>query len=246
MSASTQQPAIEVRDLAFRWHAGAPPVLDIPELIVERGQRVFILGASGTGKSTLLNLLGGVLRPGQGEVTLLGQPLRTLRGWRRDALRADHVGFIFQMFNLIPYLDVLSNVTLPSRFSAARRERANARGGVEAEGMRLLAHLGLGDRSMLGRRPTELSVGQQQRVAAARALMGAPEVVIADEPTSALDAGHKGAFLELLLSECATFGTTLVFVSHDRALARPFDRVIAMADINRAGAGGAPGGAHGG
>ncbi|AHE99680.1 methionine ABC transporter ATP-binding protein [Thioalkalivibrio paradoxus ARh 1] len=212
-------------------------MLDIPALEIARGERVFIHGPSGSGKSTLLSLFGGVLLPEQGEIAVLGRSLGGLSASRRDALRADHLGFIFQQFNLIPYLDVQGNVTLPCRFSRLRQARARARGGIEAEAQRLLQQLGLGDAALAHRRPDELSVGQQQRVAAARALIGAPEILIADEPTSALDADRKEAFLELLLAECTALDTTLVFVSHDTALAGVFDRAIALAEINRAPAG---------
>ena len=196
---------------------------------------MFIQGPSGSGKSTLLGLIGGVIRPARGEGTihLLGHPMHRLSGWRRDAVRANHVGFIFQMFNLIPYLDALANVMLPCRFSRTRRQRAAAQGGAEAEARRLLEHLGLGEEELLRRLPSELSVGQQQRVAAARALIGAPEVLIADEPTSALDADRKEVFIELLLRECAALGTTVLFVSHDASLEPLFDRSISLAEINR-------------
>ncbi len=229
--------ALEVRDLRYRWTPGGPRILDIETLSIARGERIFIQGPSGSGKSTLLSLLGGVAtpEPGAGAIRLLGQPLHTLRHARRDALRADHVGFIFQLFNLIPYLDALANVTLPCRFSRVRRQRAQAMGGVDAEARRLLDHLGLSDPALQRRLPGALSVGQQQRAAAARALLGAPEIVIADEPTSALDADLKEVFLRLLLAECDARGTTLVFVSHDGTFAHLFDRTVDLTALNRAG-----------
>lgn len=232
--------AIRVEDLRFAWKAAAPPVLDIPLLTVARGERVFIRGASGSGKSTLLSLLGGVVSPQAGRVRVLDTELGALSGPRRDAFRADHVGFIFQMFNLIPYLSLVDNVTLPCRFSRRRRRKAARGGGLEGEARRLLAHLGLKDPDVLARPVTELSVGQQQRVAAARALIGAPEIVIADEPTSALDADARGAFLELLFAECEAAAGTLLFVSHDRALAPLFPRVLDLAVLNGAAGQGRP------
>jgi putative ABC transport system ATP-binding protein len=165
---------------------------------------------------------------------VLGVDLARRRGAARDHFRADHIGFIFQLFNLLPYLDVRANVTLPCRFSATRRQRAAAASGsVEHEAERLLAHLGLADPTLVERSVTELSIGQQQRVAAARALIGAPELVIADEPTSALDADARRAFLELLLAESDAAGSTVVFVSHDAALAPMFSRRIELTEINR-------------
>jgi putative ABC transport system ATP-binding protein len=207
-------------------------VLNIERLAVARGERLFLKGPSGSGKSTLLNLLGAVTVPRRGTVSVLGQDLTTLPGARRDRFRADHVGFIFQLFNLVPYLTVLDNVLLPLRFSRVRRERI---GDQRAEAQRLITHLGLAP-ELLDRPATGLSVGQQQRVAAARALIGGPELVIADEPTSALDADTRALFIRLLLDECAGQDATLVFVSHDAALEPLFDRGLNLREINRADA----------
>lgn len=228
--------AIAIRDLEFRWRADAPPTLLIDRLEVNRGERLFIKGPSGSGKSTLLSLLGGVTTPQCGSLEVLGQGLQGLSGAQRDHFRADHIGFVFQMFNLLPYLSMVENVTLPCRFSKRRRERVQAQGlSLEAEALRLLEHLDLADEKLLARPVTELSVGQQQRVAVARALIGAPELVIADEPTSALDADRREAFLTLLEQECMEQGITLLFVSHDASLESLFDRTIALAELNRAG-----------
>jgi putative ABC transport system ATP-binding protein len=223
--------AIEVKGLRFEWVAGEP-VLDIPSFVVARGERVFLEGPSGSGKSTLLGLIGGVLPPREGSVRVLGTDLGKLPSTARDRFRADHIGFVFQMFNLLPYLGVLDNVVLPASFSVRRRERA---GDVLAEARRLLDALGIGDPGLLSRDVGRLSIGQQQRVAVARALLGRPDVLIADEPTSALDAGTREAFLELLMSECRATGTTLLFVSHDTALGSLFDRSLGLGAVNRAG-----------
>ncbi len=227
-------PAIQLAEVQFRWRARAPLVLDIPALTVAAGERLFLRGPSGSGKSTLLALLGGVTTPQYGTVEVLGQPLHRLGGARRDAFRADHIGYIFQMFNLIPYLSVLDNVLLPCRFSHQRAQRVAARGAARSEALHLLRRLGL-DGALAARAVTELSVGQQQRVAAARALLGGPELIIADEPTSALDADHRAAVVEVLLGECAALGSTLVFVSHDRALEPLFHRALCLTELNRAG-----------
>lgn len=225
---------IQVDDLQFAWHKDQSLTLDIGQLELMRGERLFVAGNSGSGKSTLLSLLAGVLMPQQGTLRLLGKELTDMSGSRRDHFRADHIGFIFQQFNLIPYLSVVENVSLPCQFSRLRRERAINNGeDVHEEAIRLLSHLDMkGD--MLTRPVTKLSVGQQQRVAAARALMGAPELVIADEPTSALDADRRTAFVELLFNECELQGSSLIFVSHDRTLMNEFDRHVFMHDINRA------------
>ncbi len=227
-------PVVLLRDLRFRWAPDRPLVLDLPELRLERGEAVFLRGPSGSGKTTLLGIVGGVLRPEAGRVELLGTDLGQLGGAARDRFRADHVGFVFQLFNLLPYLDVVDNVLLPCRFSRRRREAAGP--DPRAEALRLLGHLGLGEATARARDVTELSVGQQQRVAVARALIGRPSLVIADEPTSALDADARDAFLALLEQECRRADAALLFVSHDAALAARFDRALDLPALNRAAA----------
>lgn len=223
--------AVHLQDVRFAWSPKAPVCLDIPEFRVEMGERVFIQGASGSGKSTLLSLIAGVASPQHGRVEVLGQDLSRLRAAARDRFRAMHVGFIFQLFNLIPYLSALDNILLPCRFAPARAARLDC--SPRDEAMRLATRLDL-DHPTLARPASELSVGQQQRVAAARALIGRPGVVIADEPTSALDADRQRDFLDLLLSECADAGAALLFVSHDERLRDRFDRVIHLHTLNRA------------
>jgi putative ABC transport system ATP-binding protein len=222
---------IDVQDLEFGWSPGRP-LLCIERLAVSAGERVFVHGPSGSGKSTLLSLLAGVVLPQRGSIRVLGTELARLPGATRDAFRADHFGIIFQMFNLVPYLSILENVTLPCRFSARRRGQVAARGGPEAEGRRLLEHLDLTEEARSARAVSRLSVGQQQRVAAARALIGRPEIILADEPTSALDADRREAFLQLLFRECEAEGAALLFVSHDRSLEKLFGRTLALADVD--------------
>ncbi|MFM9915090.1 MAG: ABC transporter ATP-binding protein [Rhizobacter sp.] len=225
---------IEVRDLRFAWPGAAIDCVAIDSLSIAAGRTVFLHGPSGGGKSTLLGLLAGVLLPHAGSVSLLDTRWADLSGARRDAFRADHVGYIFQQFNLLPYLSVLDNVLLPCRFSMLRRERAMQDGGSPgAAACELLRRVGLAQ-SLWPRPAAQLSVGQQQRVAAARALIGRPEVVIADEPTSALDAGLRDSFMDLLLDACHASGGTLVFVSHDERLAARFDERLSLSAINRA------------
>ena len=224
---------IALSDLVFRWPGQATPCLDIPRLEIAAGERVFLHGPSGSGKSTLLAILGGVAVPERGRVELLGQDIVSLASHRRDVFRADHIGFIFQQFNLLPWLSARDNVLLPCTFSARRQAQA---GDPPGEAVRLLERLDLAP-SLWDKSAAELSVGQQQRVAAARALIGKPEILIADEPTSALDAPRQQAFIDLLLTEAATVSATLLFVSHDQRLAAHFDRVLSLADINRAATG---------
>lgn len=235
------EPVVAIRKLRFGW-PGHQPVIDIPEFSLAAGERVFLAGPSGSGKSTLLGLIGGVLVPDAGELSVLGAALPALGTAERDRRRSDYVGFIFQQFNLLPYLSVIDNVALTCRFSARRQRRALGKSPtVEAEAERLLAHLGIVP-ELLSRRVTELSIGQQQRVAAARALLGAPELLIADEPTSALDHDMRSRFINLLLSECEAAGSAVLFVSHDVSLGPMFDRQVSLGDINRASGSGAAGG----
>lgn len=229
---------IDIADLEFRWRPDAPLVLSIDAFEVTKGECLFIKGPSGSGKSTLLSLLSGVTTATTGSVKVMDQDLQRLGSAQRDHFRADHIGYIFQMFNLIPYLSVVDNVMLPCRFSAQRRANALQRGSdLEAEAKRLLQHLDMDHPDLHQRAVTTLSVGQQQRVAAARALMGSPELLIADEPTSSLDADRRESFVRLLFKECRESGATLIFVSHDASLEGLFDRSVDLAEINRASAG---------
>jgi putative ABC transport system ATP-binding protein len=186
-------------------------------------------------------MLAGVALPQAGVLKVLGQELSALGSAQRDHFRAHHIGFIFQMFNLIPYLSVVENVTLPCRFSDKRKHKVLAQAdSLEQEAIRLLGHLDMAHSDVLHKPVNELSVGQQQRVAAARALIGSPELVIADEPTSSLDADRSSAFIDLLFLECDNANSTMVFVSHDNSLEAPFDRTIEFQHVNHAGSAGQP------
>ena len=230
-----ETPVIEIDNLRFAWKKQAQPVLDITSLQINRGERVFLRGPSGSGKSTLLNLLAGVVLPQNGVLNVLGQDMTALGSAQRDHFRAHHIGFIFQMFNLIPYLSVVENVTLPCQFSSKRKHKVLAQAdSLEDEAIRLLDHLDMAQDDVLHKRVNELSVGQQQRVAAARALIGSPELVIADEPTSSLDADRRSAFIDLLFRECDSANATLIFVSHDNSLQSPFQRTIEFDQLNNA------------
>ncbi len=222
---------LELSGVRFAWPGAGSDCLAIDALRIEAGRTLFLHGPSGCGKSTLLALLAGVLVAREGRVALLGEDWKALPAGRRDARRVDHVGLIFQQFNLLPYLSVLDNVLLPTRFSAARARRAAPTPAAAAQA--LLERVAL-PAPLWGRRADALSVGQQQRVAAARALIGAPELVIADEPTSALDAARRDDFMALLMDACAAAGSTLVFVSHDERLAGHFDERLSLPVLNRA------------
>ncbi|MCJ8168453.1 ABC transporter ATP-binding protein [Atopomonas sediminilitoris] len=224
---------LSLTDLQFAWPNQAL-LLDIPQFSLTRGERLFLKGPSGSGKTTLLALLGGIQLPQQGQLVTNGNTLSSLSAAARDHFRADHMGYLFQQFNLLPFLDITSNVLLPCRFSKRRAARASERyGSLEQAARHLLEQLGLPS-SLHSRRADELSIGQQQRVAAARALIGSPELIIADEPTSALDYDSREAFIRLLFAECSGAGASLLFVSHDQSLAPLFDRVVDLAELNRA------------
>ncbi|HGM5045751.1 TPA: ATP-binding cassette domain-containing protein [Stenotrophomonas maltophilia] len=228
----SMRPVIALDDVQFGYDRRL--VLDVPRLWIEQGSSVLLRGISGGGKSTLLGLLAGVLLPGKGSVEVAGQALQAMRGAARDRFRADHLGVIFQQFNLLPFLSVRDNIALGLRFSRLRSARIS--GSVDAEIVRLLRALQL-DPALMQRRAGTLSVGQQQRVAAARALIGRPALLLADEPTSALDREAATAFLQLMSAQCQAAGTTVLVVSHDDSLQPLFDRTIALSQINQAGAG---------
>ncbi len=219
---------IVLDNVNFRWQPDAAPVLSIARLEIGENSEVFLHGPSGSGKSTLLSLLAGINRAEQGTVTVLGQDLGALSGAARDQFRADHIGYIFQQFNLLPYLNALENVTLGCQFSRLRSRQATRRdGSVEKSAIRLLGELGL-DPSLHRQPVSQLSIGQQQRVAAARAFIGEPELIIADEPTSALDASSRAAFIELLFKQVAGSSASLVFVSHDESLEKLFSLSLSL------------------
>jgi len=222
---------IELNNMQFSWKETL--ILDIEHLMIKANEKVFIQGESGSGKSTLLNLLAGVITPQKGEVIINNTHLNTMNSSQRDSFRANHIGFIFQQFNLIPYLNLIENIILPCKFSPSRKEKALEHSkSLEEEAIRLLANLGINASSILKRRVNELSIGQQQRVAIARALIGSPDMIIADEPTSALDSAHKASFVKMLFDECEKENITLVFVSHDESLKRHFGRCIELSSIN--------------
>jgi putative ABC transport system ATP-binding protein len=218
---------LDVSNVAYRWPGQAGFSLTVPRLSVAEGEAVLLLGESGSGKSTLLSLICGTILPDDGKVWIAGTDTTVLSGGARDKFRAEQIGVIFQQFNLLPFGSVIDNILLPLRFAPARRKRV---GDTLAEAAALCAALGL-PRDVVLAKATALSVGQQQRVAVARALIGQPPLIIADEPTSALDATSQAAFLELLFSQTTMHKTSLLMVSHDPRLGERFDRVIRMEDI---------------
>lgn len=233
MHSNIHSSAIELNDLHFTWPKQDKPTLVIPQLILPTGKHLFIQGPSGCGKSTLLSLLTGIITPQSGNVTLFNTKINQLSSAHRDQFRADHIGYIFQQFNLLPYLSVLENVLLPCRFSKIRKHNAQSSQSLLAQAQQLLERLQLPS-DKLSQPISDLSIGQQQRVAAARALIGQPKLIIADEPTSALDVDNRQAFIELLIEEANRTQASVVFVSHDRSLQSYFDDCLDLEALNLA------------
>ncbi|SDE62490.1 ABC transporter ATP-binding protein [Ruegeria marina] len=221
---------LRIERLVYRWPGAARSTLGIGALSLASGERLFLHGPSGCGKSTLLSAIAGVVDVPTGAILVADKDVGALNGGARDRFRVDHIGMIFQVFNLIPWLSALENVLLPCTFSKRRLERSGEDPAGTARN--LLDELGLSDPSLASKPASELSVGQQQRVAAARALIGKPDLILADEPTSALDEVAKAAFVDLLARECAEAGTALLFVSHDRSLEHHFDRSVDFLALN--------------
>ncbi|WP_370402416.1 ABC transporter ATP-binding protein [Sulfitobacter sp. JB4-11] len=216
-------------DIAYQWSGRSGFSLQVGSLTVSKGETVLLLGESGSGKSTLLSLICGTILPDLGTVKIAGTDVTKLSGGARDKFRAEMIGVIFQQFNLLPFGTVMDNILLPLRFAPERRKRV---GDATAEAASLCAALGL-PQDVGKAKANTLSVGQQQRVAVARALIGKPPLIIADEPTSALDANSQAAFLDLLFAQTSAHGTSLLMVSHDPRLGDRFDRTLRMEDIAR-------------
>lgn len=222
---------LSLSQLKFNYPGTERGRLEIERFQVAVGEKIFLFGPSGSGKTTFLEILAGVLTPVGGSLKIDGTELTRLSPSQRDAFRADKIGYIFQSFNLIPYLNVIENIALPLNLSHRRRQRIPKE--HEVQKIQSIAER-LGIQDLLRHRTSELSVGQQQRVAAARSLIGQPKLILADEPTSALDFDHREKFLRLIFEICKEQSISLIFVSHDRSLQNLFDRVVALADINSA------------
>lgn len=222
---------ISLKNVTFKWHKDdAKPTLNISHLSINKGEHVFLHGPSGSGKSTLLALLAGINTPTSGEVCILNNSLSQLSNTQRDIFRAENIGYIFQNFNLLPYLTPIENVMLGCDFSKKRKQLASQSHSLESEAARLLSALGLHSKDH-NKNVATLSIGQQQRVAAARAFIGSPELIIADEPTSALDTANRESFITLLFNQAKQANSTLIFVSHDETLKPLFNRTISLVSL---------------
>ncbi len=219
--------AISMQSVQFLWQENTDVFLSVNHLQIARGEKVFLYGASGSGKTTLLNLIAGVVAPRSGQIHVLGTDIVQLSNRQRDLHRARHMGIIFQQFNLIPYLNVMENILLRTEFLPSDKKQL-----ALAQLPYLLDRLQL--TAVVQHSAYQLSVGQQQRVALVRALLGAPDIIIADEPTSALDSELREEFMTLLF-EMLGDKTSLLFVSHDRYLLQRFDRVLDIQQFARRG-----------
>jgi len=209
---------------AFREPDGSPlPILDLEKFAVAEGEQMVLVGPSGSGKTTLLHIVAGILKADEGEVRIAGTDISRLSEPARDRFRAQHLGYVFQTFNLLPGFSALENVLLGMSFSGRPADAARAR--------KLLERVGLGAR--LSHRPAALSVGEQQRVAVARALVNKPKLVLADEPTASVDAKHQQQVIDLLRETCREDRVSLVLVTHTADVSGQFDRVERLDQLNR-------------
>ncbi len=203
---------------------GRLPVLEIERFELARGEQMALVGASGGGKTTLLNVISGITTPDSGRVVIDNNLVSEMPEPIRDRFRAERIGFVFQTFNLLPAFTALENVLLGMSFSRGRVDRGRA--------LELLDNVGLGNR--LNHRPGQLSVGEQQRVAVARALSNRPSLLLADEPTANVDLANQQTILELIRSACTTDNVALLLVTHSSDVAGQFDRIEQLGDFNTA------------
>lgn len=222
--------AVEISSLEFKWNTADSWSLKVKDLSINAGEKVFLYGPSGSGKTTLLDLLTGIHSQTAGSIKVLEKELNTLSAKQRDQFRADHLGFIFQQFNLLPYLNLLDNVLISCHFSKLRHQKAIENSSLKESAHELLSSLGI-DEELHSKLASQISVGQQQRVAIARSLIGRPEIIIADEPTSSLDSDARDAFIEILLKEVEHANSTIIFVSHDTELSRFFDKRLSISEL---------------
>lgn len=212
---------------SFRLPDGSPlPILDVPKFEVAAGEQMVLAGRSGGGKTTLLHVIAGITKPDSGSVKIAGTEITTLAEVGRDRFRAQNIGYIFQTFNLLPGFTALENVLLGMSFSGLKVDESRAK--------QLLDRVGLGKR--LTHKPVMLSVGEQQRVAVARALVNKPKLLLADEPTASIDARNQQQVLDLIRETCREENVALVLVTHAPQVAEQFGRIERLDEINKAAA----------
>ncbi len=233
MSLNSKEAIINLNQIRFAYSKESERcVLDLPSWNVAAEESVLLIGESGSGKSTLLNMLCGILIPDSGTMNVAGQALETMNNRQRDRFRAKQIGYVAQNFNLIPYLSAIDNIKLANYFSRNASDASNNNPNNGLEMKALLLELNI-TQEHWNRPISQLSIGQQQRIAIARAVVNRPQLLIADEPTSSLDQSNRDNFMSILMATAKAHETTLVFVSHDLSLSRYFDRIDSMSDINK-------------
>jgi putative ABC transport system ATP-binding protein len=218
--------SLELKDVrkAYRDPSGGKvPVLNVANFKLDEGEQVVLIGSSGGGKTTLLNIIAGITSADSGDVFVAGTNIVRLPEAARDRFRAERIGYVFQTFNLLPAFTALENVLLGMSFGGQRADRARA--------MKLLERVGLGHR--LHHKPAQMSVGEQQRTSVARALANTPRLLLADEPTANVDIANQQTVLQLLRESCREHNVSLLLVTHASDVAAQFDRVEKLADFNK-------------
>ena len=218
--------SLELRNVTKTYRdpsGGRVPVLNVADFKLGTGEQVVLVGSSGGGKTTLLNIIAGITTADSGEVVVAGQNIARLTEASRDRFRAERIGYVFQTFNLLPAFTALENVLLGMSFGGQKADRVRA--------TTLLERVGLGHR--LHHKPAQMSVGEQQRTSVARALVNTPRLLLADEPTANVDVANQQTVLQLLRDSCREHNVSLLLVTHAAEVAAQFDRVEKLADFNR-------------
>ena len=224
----TSSNILEVRNLAFSWNIKSNFLLKINEFNLKRKKKILLLGESGTGKSTFLNIVSGILKPQKGSIKINDKYITSLNSKSKDHFRAETLGVIFQQFNILEFISPINNILLPHYFS-------NKKNKISAyhKAKSLAEKLGISEKMLHQKNSKELSVGQKQRIAIIRALINSPKIILADEPTSALDYKNKERFLSLLFDLCEKSGTSILMVSHDKSIASKFDEALFINNLNK-------------
>ncbi len=219
---------IKIDNLKYSYDDDSSFAMDIKSFNLKKGERLLVYGESGLGKSTFLNLISGTIQAKSGKIKILDRDISNMSGYEKDKIRGDHFGVVFQTFNLLPYISVEKNILMGLAFSKRKKSKIN---NIQDEIKNLMDNLSLNYEELRNRNSYDLSIGQQQRVAVARALIGNPEIILADEPTSALDSKNQKVFLDLLFKSMNKNEQGLIMVSHNKDLSKSFTQVKSISDI---------------